>query len=77
MPFIIPTEQRVSFLIATYSEGGYEAAQITKKDPLYYITELEDIGPMYIMDDYGNTVKVDWDIHAQQCVAYPPLNALT
>jgi hypothetical protein len=52
------SNERVAHLIATYNTGGYEAAQITHKTGLFYTTELEDIGPMYLMDDFGQAVMV-------------------
>lgn len=77
MPFIIPTEQRIKHLIATYNEGGFEAAMITENTGHYYITELEEIGPTYIMDDFGDAVCITFEMFWQRAYIFPPLNVLT
>lgn len=60
---------RIAHLIATYNEGGYEAAQITHKSGLFYATELEDIGPSYLMDDFGQAVRVTIEMLGQ-CIKW-------
>jgi hypothetical protein len=71
------SRQRINLLIDQYSEGGFEAARITERDTFYYTTELEDIGPMYIMNDFGDAIMVTSEMSRQKFVIYPPLNALT
>lgn len=78
MSFFIPSEERIAHLIETFDEGGFEAAQITHKANFhYYGTELEEIGPLYLMDDFGNGIPVDWEMFRQRSFIYPPLAALT
>jgi hypothetical protein len=60
------SNSRISMLLQHYSEGGFEAARITEKKPLFYITELEDMGPMYIVDDFGNSTMLSFELMAQQ-----------
>ena len=51
---------------------------ITEKgDFHHYTTELEDIGPMYVMDDFGNAIVVKMNMLQQLFFIYPPLNVLT
>lgn len=78
MPFLIPSEERITHLINTFSEGGFEAAQITEKSSLfYYMTELEEIGPIYVMDDFGDALCVSFEMLHQHMYIHPPLAALT
>lgn len=75
---IIPSQQRINHLIHTFSDSVFEAVQITNKScQFYYLTELEDIGPLYIMDDFGNAIRVGMDMLVQKMYSHPPLNALT
>ena len=75
---IIPSQQRINHLIHTFSDGGFEAAQITNKScQFYYLTELQDIGPLYIMDDFGNAIQVGMNMLVQKMYIHPPLTALT
>jgi hypothetical protein len=78
MPFLIPSEDRINFLIETFSEGGFDAAMITEKSNFfYYITELEEIGPCYLMDDFGNGIAIEDAMFWQRGFIYPPLAELT
>lgn len=82
MPYIIPTQERINFLIAEFmKEGGTtDAAMITEKEHEhgpYYITEMEDVGPLYLMDEFGEAIKVSWEMFGQYAYIYPPLAALT
>lgn len=77
MPYFVPTEERVKYLIENYTMA-IDEAQITEKDNFfYYITELEEIGPTYIMDDFGNAVVITIDMIVQRMAIYPPLQVLT
>lgn len=79
MPFLIPSEDRVAHLIKNYDKGAFYEAQITEKSNVfpYYKTELEDIGPSYIMDDFGNAIMVEIEMIVQRMFIMPPLAALT
>lgn len=60
------TQQRLNYLFDKFNEGGSQEAVITKKsDAHHYTTELEDIGPIYLMDDFGNAVVVSWEMWGQ------------
>ena len=74
---ITNSEERITHLIDTYSEGGFEAARITEKGTFYYSTELEEIGPMYLMDDFGTGIIVEDHMLWQRFFIYPPLSVLT
>lgn len=72
------SEARISYLFSIFNEGGTDQARITHKDDVFfYVTELEDIGPMYIMDDFGNAIKLSWEMWGQHFWIYPPLAELT
>jgi hypothetical protein len=73
------TQSHINHLISTYSEGGFEAAKITEKGNTqhYYQTELEDIGPVYLMDDFGTGIVVSWEMLMQRMEIFPPLHVLT
>lgn len=79
MPFIIPSEERISHLIKNYDNGAFYEAQITEKSDAYpyYKTELEDIGPSYLMDDFGNGIIVEIEMFVQRMFIMPPRAALT
>lgn len=79
MPFIIPTKARIAHLINNYDNGAFYEAQITEKSNVYpyYKTELDDIGPSYIMDDFGNGILVEIEMFVQRMFIMPPLAALT
>jgi hypothetical protein len=78
MAFFEPTQERIDYLIDMYSEGGFESAMITEKsDHHYYETELQDIGPLYIMDDFGNAQIVAFEMFGQEMFIFPPLKVLT
>lgn len=79
MPFFISSDERIAYLIKNYDKGAFYEAQITEKSNTYpyYKTELDDIGPSYIMDDYGNTIIVEIEMFVQRMFIMPPLAALT
>lgn len=70
MPFHIPSEARISHLIRTFDKGGQDEAMIIDQNRTtgYYSTELEEIGPCYVMDDFGNGQQVSFDDFAQAIV---------
>lgn len=78
MPFFTSSPERIKHLFDIFNEGGFEQAQINdKSDFHYYTTELEDIGPSYVMDDFGNAHIVTIDMWVQTFWIYPPLAELT
>ena len=75
---ITGSQARILHLFDILNEGGSEQARITHKDCVFfYVTELEDVGPMYIMDDFGNAQSITWERWGQHAFIYPPLAELT